>query len=352
MEKYKTEYKDYSGYVGIMISTDRSIFLEKSAVRARMIEHAKLYKYLHIIIFSLSKFEQTDISGNCSIYSTNSFSKLQYVSGARKVGKKILKKLDKETPVIFTCQDPFETGLAGKSLACLRKNSELLLQIHTDLFSPYFTTPQIGLKNALLNRVRLFISKFTLPQADVVRVVSVKIADSLVERGIAAEKIIIKPIAVKTISLLDQKPAFELHEKFPQFRKIILTVSRLEAEKNIEMALDAMKVVLASVPDAGLVIVGSGSKMQSLKRHAYRLKIEASVAFVGWQTDLIPYYGGCDIFLMTSWYEGYGLVLKEAQSMACSLVSTDVGIAKEVGAHIVEYTPKSIADGIIKSLHI
>ena len=233
MEKYKSDYKDYSGYVGIMISTDRSIFLEKSAVRARMVEHAKLYKKLHIIIFSINRFEQENISENCIIHSTNSFSRLQYVSDARRIGKKIIKDLDKDMPVIFTCQDPFETGLAGKVLACSRKKSELLLQIHTDLFSPYFTATQIGLRNAFLNRIRLFISKSTLPQADAIRVVSTKIANSLVERGIASEKIIIKPIAVRANTLLSQNPTLDLREKFPQFKKIILMVSRLEPEKNI-----------------------------------------------------------------------------------------------------------------------
>ena len=55
-ENYKTEYKDYKDYTAIMISTDRMIFHEKSSVRARMIEYAKSYKELHIIIFSKKGF--------------------------------------------------------------------------------------------------------------------------------------------------------------------------------------------------------------------------------------------------------------------------------------------------------
>lgn len=345
MENYKKDYKDYSKYVGIMISTDRSLFLERSAVRVRMIEHARLYKELHIIVFSTKKFKQEQISETCTIYATNSFSKLQYVSSACRRGKKILKKIDKKDLVIFTCQDPFETGLVGKSLAHARKNSELLLQIHTDLFSPYFT------RHSFLNKIRLYISKHTLPQADIVRVVSRKIADSLVASGIDSQKIIIKPIEAGIDAIRNGVPAFDLHQKFPQFRKILIAVSRLEPEKNIGMALDALKIVLNSIPDVGLIIVGSGSEMSRLKKHACKLRIEASVVFVGWQTDLIPYYKGCDIFMMTSWYEGYGMVLKEAQAVGCKIVSTDVGIAREVGARIVEHTPENIAEGIINSLN-
>jgi glycosyltransferase involved in cell wall biosynthesis len=285
------------------------------------------------------------ISENCTVYSTNSLSRLYYVSGAQRIGKKILKGIEKTQPLLITCQDPFETGLVGKCLANVRKNSELLLQIHTDLFSPYFS------KHSFLNRVRLFISKYTLPQADVIRVVSKKIADSLVERGIDEKKIVLKPIEVATTALVQGTPAFDLRQKFPQFKKIILMVSRLESEKNIDMALDAMRIVVSRIPDAGLVIVGSGSKLPLLKKQAYNLKIDSSVAFEGWQTDLIPYYKGCDIFLLTSWFEGYGMVLKEAEAFGCRIVSTNVGIAQEIGASIVEYSPQSIAEKIIEGMN-
>ena len=350
MRNFKSEYKDYSKHTAIVISTDRSIFLEKSAVRARMIEHSKLYKELHVVIFSLKRFQKQQLSEKCFLYSTNSFSKLGYVSGAFRVGKKILKKIDKQVPVLISCQDPFETGLAGKCLAHWRKDSELLLQIHTDLFSSYFTDNRIGFKSAVFNRIRVLLSKRTLPQADVVRVVSRKIAESLIEKGVDAEKILVKPIDVNTVALQQSTPAFNLHEKHPQFKRILLMVSRLETEKNIPMALEAVKIAQAQIPGLGVVIVGSGSCLPRLKKFAYSLKIEASTAFVGWQTDLVPYYKGCDAFLLTSWFEGYGMVLKEAQTAGCKIVSTDVGIARDVGARIAEHTVQSISEKIIEAL--
>ncbi len=343
---FNTEYKDYKDHVCIMISTDNMIFNERSAVRARMIEYAKSYKEMHIIVFSKIKF----ISENCTIYSTNSFSKFNYIKNAYKIGKKILKNVDKSEKLLISCQDPFETGLAGKKIASLRNNSELLLQIHTDLFSPYFTSNKIGFKNAVLNRIRLFISKFTLSHAQVIRVVSIKIAESLVLQGIAKDKIIVKPIRVDENTIKNSLPSFNLHEKFPQFKKIILMVSRLESEKNIEMAIEAMKIVNSKINDAGLIIVGSGRSINKLKKITNKLDLNQKVIFEGWQTDTISYYRGCDIVLVTSWYEGYGMVIKEAQIVGKKIVSTDVGIAREVGALIAEYTPDSIAQKILEVL--
>ncbi|MEK7213625.1 MAG: glycosyltransferase, partial [Patescibacteria group bacterium] len=348
--KYQTQYKDYSKYIAIMISTDRGIFNEKSIVRSRMIQYARLYKELHIIVFSKNKFELINIADNSVIYSTNSFFRWNYVSDACRIGRGIIKNIIAEDPILITCQDPFETGLVGKCLADIRKNIELLIQIHTDLFSPYFTDKCIGIKNACLNKIRLFISKRTLSQADIVRVVSEKIADSLIKRGFKENEIIVKPIEVNTDAIKNEKPSFNLHEKFPQYKKIILMVSRLESEKNIDGALKAFSIVNKENPELGLIIVGSGTLAPKLKKIAYNLNIRPQIAFLGWQTDLISYYKGCDIFLLTSWYEGYGMVLKEAWATGCRIVSTDVGIAREVGARIVGHTPEDIAEGLRESL--
>lgn len=341
---FKTDYDDYHNYVAIMISTDRQIFNDRSAVRNRMIEQAKKYKELHIIIFSTKIFSSEKISENCTIYSTNSFSRMSYVSSAYKIANKIVKKTNKSVPLLVTCQDPFETSLVGKKVANLRNNSILLLQIHTDLFSPFFA------KYSILNRIRLFISKFTLPHADRIRVVSYKMANDLLGRGYGSDKIIVKPIEVDVNHIKTSTPSFALKEKFPQFKKIVLMVCRLEKEKNVGLALNAWKMVIEKKSDAGLVIVGSGRELSNLKKLAYRLKIQDSVIFEGWQTDLVSYYKGSDLFLNTSLYEGYGMVFKEAEAAGCKIVSTDVGIAGEVGAIIVDWDASSVAEKIKENL--
>jgi glycosyltransferase involved in cell wall biosynthesis len=327
-----------------MVSTDRGIFNERSTVRARMIEYSKLYKELHIVVFSTKRHEVEEISDNCDVYSTNSLSRLTYVFGAYKIGRKIIKDLNTNESILITCQDPFETGLVGFWLKKIKKSAELILQIHTDLFSPNFAS------HTFLNKIRLYISRFTLPHADFVRVVSNKIADSLVQKGIDKDKIIVKPIDVNVDHIKNGNASFNLHERFPKFRKIVLMVSRLESEKNIDLAIRAMKTVLGKIPDAGLIIVGSGTEQSKLEKLAYNLNISPSVAFVGWQNDLVSYYKGCDVFLVTSLYEGYGMTLKEAQSAGCRIVSTDVGIAREVGANIVDWDEKNIAEKLIKLL--
>jgi len=61
-----------------------------------------------------------------------------------------------------------------------------------------------------------------------------------------------------------------------------------------------------------------------------KLKIDKSVVFEPWQNDLISYYKTANLFLVTSNYEGYGMTIVEAIASHCPVVSTDVGIAKEI----------------------
>ncbi len=328
-----------------MVSTDRKVFDEGSAVRIRMVEYARLYKSLLIVVFSTERHDPVEIAPNATLYSTNSLSRLRYVPDARRIGKKLIRKIEKETPIVLICQDPFETGLVGKALSALRKNIELVVQIHTDIFSPYF------FKHSFLNKVRIGISKGVLPHADRVQVVSRRIADSLGARGVASESIVLKPVVVDVDRFASTPPSFDLHERFPHFKKIVMMASRLEPEKNIEAAISAWEKVHTEFPDAGLIIIGSGSLSKSLAHTAKKLGLEKSIVFLDWQADLVPYYKGSDLFLLTSFFEGYGMTLKEAEACGTKILSTDVGIAREVGAtSIPGFESNDIAQALIYQL--
>lgn len=302
----------------LMISTDRNIFKEDSAVRARMIEYGKNYDELHIIIFSKKITSETKIAENVFVYPTNSLSKFFYILDAIRIGKKILRSGGFQ----LTCQDPFECGFVGWKLSRKLK-IPLELQIHTDIGSPYFTSLKLGWSLAFLNFTRFQIAKFLLPKADKIRVVSFRIKSFLLARKIIADKIEVRPIKInlKTDGLPKQ---------YPQFDFIALAVGRLEPEKNISLAIDAWQEVVKKFPRAGLIIVGSGSELKFLKFKVQSLKLGNNIAFESWTENLAVYYKTADVFLNTSFYEGYGMALAEATIADCPIVSSDVGAVNEI----------------------
>lgn len=316
----------------LMISSDRKVFEKDSAVRRRMIEYGGLVDELHIIVFS-RRIRNEKIADNVFVYPTNSFSRWCYIFDAIRIGKELIAK-DYELKAkswLVTAQDPFETGLAGWRLARVFK-AKLQIQIHTDFLSPHFS------KESILNKIRVLIAKFILPKADCIRAVSLRISDSLTANNykLKASSTIL-PIFVDIEKIRTTPPSFDLRQKYPQFDRIILMVSRLSKEKNIGLAIDAMSEIVKKHPKTGLVIVGSGPEEQSLRLKTKNYGLLTSIVFEGWQNDLISYYKTADLFLNTSNYEGYGLMLAEAAICGCPTVTADVGIASELqknGANI------------------
>lgn len=311
----------------LMIGTDRNLFRLNSPSRMRLVDYGSVFEELHVVVFSLKSlgFKKEQIAPNVWIYPTNSISRLFYVRDGKKICSKIIKERKFSAPFSFvTSQDPFETGLVGKYLKNKFKLS-FVVQIHTDIFSPYFK------KLSLLNMMRIFIAPKIIYKADHFRVVSEKIKKGLESvYKINSKFISVLPVFVDINSIVNKTAGIDLHKKYPQFKKIILMVSRLTYEKNVSFALDVFAKLLINFKDAGLVIVGDGLEKDALLLKSQYLKISKSVIFEGWQDNAKDYYKSADVFLSTSFFEGFGMAMLEAASVGCPVVSSDVGIASEL----------------------
>jgi glycosyltransferase involved in cell wall biosynthesis len=301
-----------------MIGTDLKLFESGSHVRARNISFGHLARQFHIIVFTPKglNLKPEQISGNTWIYPTNSSSRYSYISDAVKIGLE-LGKFD-----LVTTQDPFESGWAGYRLARKLK-AKLHVQLHTDFQSPYFA------KSSLLNRIRVMIGKFILRRANGIRVVSSRIKKSLSRLNLGASIDVI-PVFIDVRGYSNDRDLINPYSVYPDFKKIILTVSRLEKEKNLELGIMAFKDLLKTNKDIGYVIVGHGSLKNDLENLVKREGLEKQVIFVGHKKDTIPYYKNANVYLSTSAYEGYGLSMTEAVLSSLPVISTDVGIAGDV----------------------
>ncbi len=332
----------------LMISTDRNIFEEGNAVQSRMAEYGTLVDELHIIVFSVrgGRFKNTDsrphrlwrslggrarftISKNVWAYPTNSLSRWLYVFDAYRIGKHILSENYQLSTknLLISCQDPFETGLVGAFLG-RRFGVPLHVQIHTDFLSPAFVA------QLALNRIRVFLSGFVLPCASGIRVVSERIASSLLKTTNYQLKTVptVLPIFVDVSHsiTIDEEKVSMIRSRFARWQKIVLIVARLESEKNIALALKSFAAVCREIPQTGVVILGKGSEQKKLERLVRELDIVERVAFEGVVADPTPYYAIADAYMCTSVYEGYGMALVEAAMAGKAIVTTDVGIVGDL----------------------
>lgn len=102
----------------------------------------------------------------------------------------------------------------------------------------------------------------------------------------------------------------------------ILTVGNLKPEKNQALMIRAF-AKFAATRTASLIIVGEGDQRADLEHLARKLDITDRVQFPGYVLNPWGYYRSADLFVLSSDYEGFGLVLVEALRCGLRVVSTD-----------------------------
>jgi len=124
-----------------------------------------------------------------------------------------------------------------------------------------------------------------------------------------------------------QEPCCTLPEEYGMEpgSQIVGVVARLEPEKGHATLLEAWPMVLRSVPDAYLLIVGEGSRREALEALARDLRIAHRVVFTGRRDDVPAVTAALDVAVLPSYREAQGLSILEALALSRPVVASNVG---------------------------
>lgn len=120
---------------------------------------------------------------------------------------------------------------------------------------------------------------------------------------------------------------FRAAHGIPADRPVLVHISRVAHEKNIDFVLAAVAAARRKVPDVLLVIAGEGPALEHVKRRAADLGLADHVLFVGYLARdgaLLDCYCAGTAFVFASRTETQGLVLLEALALGVPVVSTAV----------------------------
>jgi glycosyltransferase involved in cell wall biosynthesis len=104
---------------------------------------------------------------------------------------------------------------------------------------------------------------------------------------------------------------------------IILNVGRLDPQKNLQLLLRAHAQLISEGIEHKLFIIGKGSELESLKSLVKKLKIDETVIFKGFLENPYPWIKIADALILSSNFEGLGMVLLEAMTLGTPVISTD-----------------------------
>lgn len=103
--------------------------------------------------------------------------------------------------------------------------------------------------------------------------------------------------------------------------KRVIAAGRLVNQKNFASLIRAWKGVQAKHPDWKLDIYGEGSLKTSLEKLIADLQLEGAVCLQGKTQEIFKEMTNSSIFVLSSIYEGFGLVIVEAMSCGLPVVS-------------------------------
>ncbi len=142
---------------------------------------------------------------------------------------------------------------------------------------------------------------------------------------------------------------------YPHPRSYILAMGRLVPQKGFDVLLDAVALLVReNVWTGDLLLAGDGPEREALECRAAQLGIGPRISFVG-RADrerAVSLFAGCQLFVLPSRREPFGIVNLEAMAANKPVIATRVGGVPEFVEHaktgwlVPPENPRALADAV------
>jgi len=175
-----------------------------------------------------------------------------------------------------------------------------------------------------------------------------------------ADRVIIIPNTIDEKKFYPKEKNKKLLEKYGISKdKIILTVARLSVEeqyKGYDQVIRAIPLVIQEFPNIKYILVGGGNDIIRVKELIHELGLQKYIITPGYvsEDELVDYYNICDVFVMPSKGEGFGIVFLEALACGKSVIAGNKDGSRgalldgKLGLLVDPENVESISDAILK----
>lgn len=120
--------------------------------------------------------------------------------------------------------------------------------------------------------------------------------------------------------------------ELPEKRRIVLTVGNLETIKGHRYLLSATKSIISVYPDLLCVIVGNGPQRAALEQQIADDGLSGHVMLAGNRphTEIPLWMNACDLFVLPSLNESFGIVQIEAMACGKPVIATNTPGSREI----------------------
>ncbi len=134
---------------------------------------------------------------------------------------------------------------------------------------------------------------------------------------------------------------------------LFTTLGRLDNNKNQILLLKACKLVKKYREDFKIYLLGDGEGRKKLEEYIEENDLEENVQILGFKENPYPYIKNSIATVLTSFSEGFSLALAESSILDTPIISTDVGIARELiqkydCGTLINYDERELANTLLK----
>jgi len=191
---------------------------------------------------------------------------------------------------------------------------------------------------------------FVIRQFDQVIAVNAEIAEFFRRLAIPTKRIqVISPFVAPVVDAKMQAPLPEQVSDFlARHHPRLISVGLLEPEYDLGLQMAALGSIREAHPDAGLLIVGSGSLDESLRKHS-RMSGYADHILLSGDLDhgaALEAIRKSTVMLRTTWYDGDALSVREALHLGVPVIASDNRMRPE-GVHLI---PARDRDALVETV--
>jgi len=111
---------------------------------------------------------------------------------------------------------------------------------------------------------------------------------------------------------------------------VFLHIGRFSPQKNHRLLIEAFAQAMMKRSDLKLLLVGDGELRPDIKKIVKEKQLEQNIHFLGLRQDISELLSACDIFILSSDWEGVPMTILESMAAGKPVIATAVGGVPEL----------------------
>lgn len=257
---------------------------------------------------------------------------------------------------------PYETILASKIVDTVKQYKLHVLHVHyaiphasaalmaqnileeQGIYIPIVTTLH-GTDITLVGKDPTYepVVSYSINHSDAVTAVSESLKQDTIKNFHIQREIHVVPNFIDFDRFTKQKKEHFKMAIAPNNEKILVHTSNFRKVKRVEDVVKVFALVADKIPSK-LLLIGDGPERMNIELMAREMGVCERITFLGKQEQIEEILSVCDLFLLTSETESFGLAALEAMACEVPVISSNSGGIPEVNVHGVTGYMSNVGD--------